>query len=139
MKFISTPGLITPKLPRIKFLVLPFQLCLVLYLVFSGTIVLDGLIVWKCYRALRTNYCKIFCCYRCQRPTRSATRLHLKKFQVWYSRRNYRVRYRQFTLSNMRFLVLHILSLINISFIRPHLDYGDAIFDQAYNKSFRES
>ena len=29
--------------------------------------------------------------------------------------------------------------MINISFIRPHLDYGDAIFDQAYNKSFHES
>ena len=26
-----------------------------------------------------------------------------------------------------------------ISFIRPHLDYGDTIFDQAYNKSFHES
>ena len=24
-------------------------------------------------------------------------------------------------------------------FVRPHLDYGDAIFDQAYNKSFHES
>ena len=26
-----------------------------------------------------------------------------------------------------------------ISFIRPHLDYGDAIFDQAYKKSLDES
>ena len=25
------------------------------------------------------------------------------------------------------------------SFIRPHLDYEDVIFDQAYNKSFHES
>ena len=33
----------------------------------------------------------------------------------------------------------HTLSLIYISFIRPHLDYGDAVFDQAYNKSFHES
>ena len=24
------------------------------------------------------------------------------------------------------------------SFIRPHLDYGDIIFDQAYNKSFHD-
>ena len=31
-------------------------------------------------------------------------------------------------------------SLVTIykSFIRPHIDYGDAIFDQAYNKSFHE-
>ena len=33
-----------------------------------------------------------------------------------------------------------IYIIINIfSFIRPHLDYGDAIFDQVYNKSFDES
>ena len=25
------------------------------------------------------------------------------------------------------------------SFIRPHLDYGDVIFDQAYNKLFQEN
>ena len=25
------------------------------------------------------------------------------------------------------------------SFIRPHLDYGDVNFDQAYNKSFHQS
>ena len=31
------------------------------------------------------------------------------------------------------------MTYIIISFIRPHLDYGDAIFDQAYNKSFHES
>ena len=32
-------------------------------------------------------------------------------------------------------------SLVTIykSFIRPHLDYGDVIFDQAYNKSFDEN
>ena len=42
MKFISTPGLITPKLPCIKCLVLSFQL----YLEFIWTIiVLDSLIV----------------------------------------------------------------------------------------------
>ena len=31
-------------------------------------------------------------------------------------------------------------SLITIYkyFIRPHIDYGDVIFDQAYNKSFHE-
>ena len=31
--------------------------------------------------------------------------------------------------------------LVNIrkSFIRPHFDYGDVIFDQAYNKSFHEN
>ena len=31
-------------------------------------------------------------------------------------------------------------SLVTIckSFIRPHIDYGDVIFDQAYNKSFHE-
>ena len=29
--------------------------------------------------------------------------------------------------------------MIYISLIRPHLDYGDAIFDQAYNKSFHET
>ena len=32
-----------------------------------------------------------------------------------------------------------MLPLIYISFIRPHLDYGNAIFDQAYNKSFNEN
>ena len=96
----------------------------------------------------------------------SATRSHLQRFQVWYSPRNYRVRYRQFTLSNMRFLCIiymyiytyiyaciiyiyvyilyiciyiwYILSLIYISFIRALFGYGDAIFDQAYNKSFDE-
>ena len=30
------------------------------------------------------------------------------------------------------------LVTINKSFIRPHLDYEDLIFDQAYNKSFHE-
>ena len=32
------------------------------------------------------------------------------------------------------------LSLVTIykSFIRSHIDYGDVIFDQAYNKSFHE-
>ena len=102
----------------------------------------------------------------------SATRSHLQRFHVWYSPRNYRVRYRQFTLSNMRFLCIiymyiytyiyaciiyiymyiyyiylyiyiyiyiwYILSLIYISFIRALFGYGDAIFDQAYNKSFDE-
>ena len=32
-----------------------------------------------------------------------------------------------------------LLSLIYVTFIRPHLDYGDSIFDQVYNKSFHES
>ena len=35
--------------------------------------------------------------------------------------------------------IWYILSLTYIVFIRPHLDYEDAIFDQAYNKSFHES
>ena len=93
---------------------------------------------------------------------RSATRVHLKTFQVWYSLRNYGVRYRQFTLSNMRFIciiyIYHIYVpyihiyyiythihvyiryiLIYIIFIRPHLVYGDVIIDQAYHKSFPES
>ena len=32
-------------------------------------------------------------------------------------------------------------SLINIfkSFVRPHLDYGDIIFDRAYNTSFYQN
>ena len=32
------------------------------------------------------------------------------------------------------------LSLLTIckSFIRPHLDYGDSIYDQAYNASFQQ-
>ena len=79
MKFISIPGLITPKLPRIKFSVPSFQL----YLVFIQSInVFDSLIVRECYRTLRMNYCKIFCCYRCQRQdwtTKSTTRLDLKE------------------------------------------------------------
>ena len=33
----------------------------------------------------------------------------------------------------------YTLSLIYISFTRPHLDYEDAIFDQAYKKPFDES
>ena len=31
------------------------------------------------------------------------------------------------------------LVIIYKSFIRSHLDYGDVIFDQAYNKSFHEN
>ena len=34
--------------------------------------------------------------------------------------------------------ILYILSLIYISFIRPYVNYEDAIFDQAY-KSLHES
>ena len=34
--------------------------------------------------------------------------------------------------------IWYILSLIYISFIRALFGYGDAIFDQAYNKSFDE-
>ena len=37
------------------------------------------------------------------------------------------------------YIYIYIIIDIYISFIRPHLDYGDAIFDQAYNKSFHES
>ena len=81
MKFISTPALITPKLPRIKFLVLSFQL----YLVFIQTIILfDSLMVREWYRTVRANYCKIFCCYRCQgylpyKWRKSTSRMHLKE------------------------------------------------------------
>ena len=40
----------------------------------------------------------------------------------------------------MRFLrIIYIYILSYISFIRAHLDYEGAIFDQAYNKSFYES
>ena len=31
------------------------------------------------------------------------------------------------------------LAAIHKSFIRPHFDYGDFTFDQAYNKSFHEN
>ena len=63
-QFFSIPGLTIPKLSSIKFLVLSFQL----YFVFIQTVnVFDSLVVGECYRIQRMNYCKIFCCYRCQR------------------------------------------------------------------------
>ena len=31
------------------------------------------------------------------------------------------------------------LLTINKSFIRPHLDYGDVIYDRAYNESFHQN
>ena len=36
--------------------------------------------------------------------------------------------------------ILRVPSLLTIfkSFIRPHLDYGDIIYDQAYNPSFQQ-
>ena len=37
------------------------------------------------------------------------------------------------------YIYIYTSSLTYIGFIRPHLDYGDAIFDQTYNKSFHES
>ena len=38
-------------------------------------------------------------------------------------------------------MILPRRSLVTIykSFIRPHLDYGDIIFDQAFNKSFHDN
>ena len=38
-------------------------------------------------------------------------------------------------------MILPKLTLVTIykSFIRPHLDYGDIIFDQAFNKSFHDN
>ena len=38
-------------------------------------------------------------------------------------------------------MILSRRSLVTIykSFIRPHLDYGDIIFDQAFNKSFHDN
>ena len=38
-------------------------------------------------------------------------------------------------------VILPRRSLVTIykSFIRPHLDYGDIIFDQAFNKSFHDN
>ena len=41
-------------------------------------------------------------------------------------------------LRKLQFIFLLCLSLLTIykSFIRPHLDYGDAIYDQPSDKSF---
>ena len=37
------------------------------------------------------------------------------------------------------YVYIYTSSLTYIGFIRPHLDYGDAVFDQTYNKSFQAS
>ena len=38
-------------------------------------------------------------------------------------------------------MILPRRSLVTIykSFIKPHLDYGDIVYDQAFNKSFRDN
>ena len=90
------------------------------------------------------NHCKIFCCYRCQRQLLYKWRdqqqgCTLKSFKYDILDAIIALGTDSLLYQTWGFCVLHILSLINISFIRPHLDYGDAIFDQAYNKSFHES
>ena len=74
--------------------------------------------------------------------TQSITQKHLQMF--FYTKLDFQEHLRSYSVNLIRHLVYYGSSITCYqdyfykSFIRPHLDYGDTIYDQTYNSSFRQ-
>ena len=95
-------------------------------------IVLDRLIVWECQRTLRINYCKIFCCYSCQRQLLYKWRDQ----QQGCTKKSFKYDILDAIISLATDNLLYIYDIYYHGYISALLDL---IFDQAYSKSFHES